>query len=127
MRVQAFINKEETDVDVLTAVNVEFTNGAVGNMAYTSMSPEWREEFRFYGTEGVMRLGQAEPLLLHRRGEDIVLPRPAAGGQSPLHNFLDAVRGEAEVQAPPVCGLRVAQLTEAAYASALSGKAEPVG
>ena len=80
-----------------------------------------------YGTEGVLRFGAAEPLLLHRRGEDIVLPRPAGGGKTPLHNFIDAIRGEAEVQAPPICGLRVAQLTEAAYTSAQSGKPEQVG
>ncbi len=126
-RVQAFINQENTLVDVHTVVNVEFTNGAVGNMAYTSLSPEWREEFTFYGTEGVLRFGAAEPLLLHRKGEDIVLPQPADGGKTPLHNFVDAVQGEAEVQAPPICGLRVAQLTEAAYASAQSGKPEQVG
>jgi predicted dehydrogenase len=74
-----------------------------------------------------MRFGREEPLLLHRRGEDRILPRSAAGGKPPLQNFIDAVRGEAEVQAPPVCGLRVAQLTEAAYASALSGQPEQVG
>lgn len=126
-RVMAFINREGTLVDVLTAVAVEFTNGAVGNLSYTSMSPEWREEFTFYGTEGVMRLGAGEPLRVTRRGEDTVLPRPAAGGKPPLQNFLDAIQGKAEVQAPPVCGLRVAQLTEAAYKSAESGRPEPVG
>lgn len=126
-RVQAFINQEETLVDVHTSVVVEFTNGAIGTLAYTSMSPEWREEFTFYGTEGMMRFGAAEPLLLHRRGEDIVLPRTPGSGKPPLHNFIDAIQGQAEVQAPPICGLRVAQLTEAAYASAQSGKPEQVG
>jgi predicted dehydrogenase len=126
-RVAAFINQEGTLVDVQTAVAVEFTNGAVGNLSYTSLSPEWREEFTFYGTAGVMRLGAAEPLRVTRRGEDTILPRPAAGGKAPLQNFLDAIQGKAEVQAPPVCGLRVAQLTEAAYKSAQSGKPESVG
>jgi predicted dehydrogenase len=126
-RVMAFINPEGTLVDVQTAVAVEFTNGAVGNLSYTSMSPEWREEFTFYGTEGVMRLGAGEPLRITRRGEDTILPRPAAGGKSPLQNFLEAIQGKAEVQAPPICGLRVAQLTEAAYKSAKSGRPEPVG
>ena len=126
-RVQAFINQEETLVDVHTSVVVEFTNGAIGTLAYTSMSPEWREEFTFYGTEGMMRFGAAEPLLLHRRGEDIVLPRTPGSGKPPLHNFIDAIQDQAEVQAPPICGLRVAQLTEAAYASAQSGKPEQVG
>src|SRR6266849_1572300 len=75
-RVQAFINQEGTLVDVQTAVAVEFTNGAVGSLSYTSLSPEWREEFTFYGTEGVMRFGAAEPLRVTRRGEDTLLPRP---------------------------------------------------
>ncbi|MBI4531345.1 MAG: Gfo/Idh/MocA family oxidoreductase [Candidatus Latescibacteria bacterium] len=126
-RVQAFINQEGTLVDVNTAVVVEFTNGAVGTLAYTSMSPEWREEFTFYGTEGMMRFGAAEPLQVNRKGEDIVLPRTPGRGKPPLQNFIDAIYGKAEVQAPPICGLRVAQLTEAVYASAKSGKPEPVG
>jgi hypothetical protein len=37
------------------------------------------------------------------------------------------VQGQAGVQAPPICGLRVAQLTEAAYKSAQSGQPEAVG
>jgi predicted dehydrogenase len=126
-RVNAFINQEGTLVDVVTSVSVEFTNGAVGSLSYTSLSPEWREEFTYYGTEGVIRFGAAEPLMLHRSGEDIVLPRTPASGKAPAQNFIDAIKGEAKVQAPPICGLRVAQLTEAAYASAKSGKPETVG
>ncbi len=126
-RVHAFINQEGTLVDVLTSVAVEFTNGALGTLAYTSLSPEWREEFTFYGSEGAIRFGAAEPLSLHRRGEDIVLPPDADSGTSPLVNFIAAIQGQAAVQAPPLCGLRVAQLTEATYASARSGQPEQVG
>ncbi len=125
--VHAFINPEGTLVDVNTAISVEFTNGAVGNLSYTSMSPEWREEFTFYGTEGVMRFGASEPLFVHRKGEDIRLPQTPGRGKPPADNFIEAIRGEAEVQAPPICGLRVVQLTEAAYKSAGSGKPEAVG
>ena len=112
---------------MLTAVTVEFTNGAVGTLAYTSLSPEWREEFTFYGDDGVMRFGAAEPLMVHKRGEDIVLPKAAGGGNSPAHNFIEAVQGRAEVQAPGVCGLRVAQLTEGVYTSSQSGSPAEVG
>ena len=126
-QVHAFISQEGTLVDVNTSISVEFTNGAVGSLSYTSQSPEWREEFTFYGSEGVMRFGAAEPLMVHRNGEDIVLPRAALGGKPPAQNFIDAIQGHAAVQAPPICGLRVAQLTEAAYASAKSRKSEPVG
>ena len=37
---------------------------------------------------------------------------------SPDQNFVDAILGRDEVQVPPVCGLRVIQLTEAAWESA---------
>ncbi len=126
-RVQAFISQEGILVDVLTGVVVEFTNGAIGTLAFTSLSPAWREEFTFYGTEGELRFGDPEPLRLHRTGEDIVLPSDASKGKAPLHNFVEAIREDAEVQAPPICGLRVAQLTEAVYKSAQSGKVEDVG
>ena len=49
------------------------------------------------------------------------------GGLAPLGNFVDAIHGDAAVQAPPICGLRVAQLSEAAYASVRSGRPERVG
>jgi predicted dehydrogenase len=126
-RVQAFISNEGNLVDVNTSLTVEFTNGAVACMSYTSLAPEWREEFRFYGPDGMIRIGKGEPLLLCQHNRDQVLPRPAGNGQRPADNFLAAIRGEAEVQAPPICGLRVAQLTEAAYASAASGKPHHVG
>ena len=112
---------------MLTAVTVEFTNGAVGTLAYTSLSPEWREEFTFYGDDGVMRFGAAEPLMVHKRGEDIVLPKATVGGNPPAHNFIEAVQGRAEVQAPGICGLRVAQLTEGVYTSSQSGSPAEVG
>jgi predicted dehydrogenase len=127
-RVFAFINNEGCLVDVVTAVSIEFTNGSLGSMSFISLSAEeWREEFTFYGTEGVMRFGHAEPLRYERKGEDVVLPRPAQGGKPPLHNFIEAIQGKGEVQAPPVCGLRVVQLTETAYRSAQSGQPELVG
>ena len=126
-RVHAFISREGILVDVLTGVVVEFTNGAIGTLAFTALSPAWREEFTFYGTEGELRFGNPEPLRLHRNGEDIVLPGDAGQGKEPLHNFVEAIRKDAEVQAPPICGLRVAQLTEAVYKSAESGNREEFG
>ena len=125
--VHAFINSEGTLVDVNTAISVKFTNGAVGNLSYTSMSPEWREEFTFYGTKGVMRFGASESLLLNQKGKDIVLPLTPSKGQSPADNFVEAIHGREEVQAPAICGLRVVQLTEAAYKSGESGNPEKVG
>ena len=44
---------------------------------------------------------------------------PGAG--SPDRNFFDAILGRDEVQVPPECGLRVIELTEAAWESARTG------
>lgn len=62
-----------------------------------------------------MRLGRADGLSYQIRGGDLVFPR-AAGARDvrPLEDFIAAIRGEvAGPQAPAVCGLRVAQVTEA--------------
>lgn len=74
-----------------------------------------------------MRFGAAGPLHMPRKGEDVILPRSSSGGKTPARNFVDAILGRAEIQAPPICGFRVAQITEAAYKSAQSGLFESVG
>ncbi|MBM4085784.1 MAG: hypothetical protein FJ272_13430 [Planctomycetes bacterium] len=46
---------------------------------------------------------------------------PSVG--NPDRNFVDAILGRAQVESPATCGLRVIQLTEAAWKSAkLGGK-----
>ncbi|HET7560126.1 MAG TPA: Gfo/Idh/MocA family oxidoreductase [Limnochordia bacterium] len=126
-RVHAFINQHETHVDVLSALSIEYTNGAVGTLAATSLSPEWREEHTFYGTEGTLYV-RGEGVQYRRFGEEAVTVTELDGaGQPPILNFIDAVQKGAEVQAPAVCGIRVAQLTNTAYRSAESGRVEDVG
>jgi hypothetical protein len=48
--------------------------------------------------------------------EDL-LPR----GSNPDRNFINAILGREEVKSPPTCGLRVIELTEAAWESAANG------
>lgn len=46
----------------------------------------------------------------------------------PVEDFIATVRGQKPApQAPPLYGLRVAQISEAAYKSAESGRVERVG
>jgi len=127
-RVYAQIDNHGTLVDVVTALTLTFTTGAVGTFAATSLSAEpWREELSFYGTEGVLNI-RADGLRYQLKGGDTIIPRAAGRDVRPVEDFVAAVRGAvAAPQAPPVCGLRVAQVTEAAYASARSGRPERVG
>ena len=109
---------------------IKFTNGARASFAATSLSGEsWREELTFYGTKGTMRLGRADGLSYQLKGGDRIFPRAAtAPDVRPIDDFVEVIHGRRpEPQAPSVCGLRVAQVTEAAYRSATSGRPEPVG
>jgi predicted dehydrogenase len=127
-RVYAQMDQHGTLVDVVTAVTLTFTNGAVGTFAATSLSAEdWREEFSFYGTEGVLNI-RSDGMRYQTRGGDVIIPRTQGRDVRPVENFLAAIRGDVPApQAPPIYGLRVAQVTEAAYKSARSGQAERVG
>ena len=125
--VVAHIDNFGTLVDVCTALSIRFTNGAVGTFAATSLSPEWREEFSFYGTKGVLNIRDGE-MRLQVKGQDTVVLHGRGRDVRPVEDFIAPIRGEkAAPQAPPVYGLRVAQISEAAYKSAQSGKAERVG
>lgn len=129
-RVYAEIDNFGTDVDVVTAASIKFTNGARATFAATSLSGEaWREELTFYGTKGTMRLGRADGLSYQLMGGDRVFPRAASMPDvRPVDDFVEVVRGRRpEPQAPAACGLRVVLVTEAAYRSAVSGRPEPVG
>ncbi len=125
--VAAHIDNFGTDVDICTALSIRFTNGAVGTFAATALSPEWREEFSFYGTKGVLNIRDGE-MRLQVKGEDPVVLLSRGRDVRPVADFIATIRAEkAAPQAPPVYGLRVAQVSEAAYKSAASGKAERVG
>ena len=126
--VYAQIDTFGTLVDVLTALTLRFANGAVGTFAATSLSAEpWREEFSFYGTEGVLTI-RSDGLRYQTKGGDTIIPRVEGRDVRPVENVIAAIRGEVPApQAPPVYGLRVAQVTEAAYKSAQSGLPERVG
>ena len=125
--VYAQIDNYGTLVDVITALTLKFTNGAVGTFAATSLSAEpWREELSFYGTQGVLNI-RADGLRYQIKGGDTIIPRAAGRDVRPIEDFVAAVRGAVPApQAPPVYGLRVAQVTEAAYASVRSGQPERV-
>jgi predicted dehydrogenase len=127
---QVFANFDNygTLVDVITALSIRFTNGACGTFAATSLSHEpWREEFSFYGSEGVLNIRDGK-VTLHKKGQDTRILRGSGRESRPVANFIQAIKGEIpEPQAGPVYGLRVAQITEAAYKSARSGQPERVG
>ena len=53
---------------------------------------------------------------------EIVPPETLGRSWAPDDNFIAAIRGQEEIQAPATCGLRTIQLTEAAWRSGETGE-----
>ncbi len=90
-------------------------------MSVVGDAPCWYEDFTIWGENGVLfyRNGQ-----LSHCGPDgnIFQPEDMPEGGNPDKNLIDAILGRDVVWTPPVCGLRVIELTEAAWKSAELGK-----
>ena len=80
------------------------------------------EDITIWGTKAViyMRNGKITYKSIH--SNEALEPTNLPGASNPDRNFVDAILGRDEVQVPAVCGLRVIELTEAAWESAKSGK-----
>jgi len=127
----AKVDKRGSKVDINTSLTVEFRQGAIGNIAIIGDAPGWWEEVAYYGDKGAVYI----------RRDRVLLQTPNPKGWGAItkdvtdtfrykgnfdKNFVDSILGKAEPQTPPIWGLRVIQLTEAAWESAESGKPEKV-
>jgi predicted dehydrogenase len=122
LEVCAYQGNDGGKVDRLMSVAVRFDQDAMGTFAAVGISPEWREEVSFYCADGVLNL-RPDGLSYQKKGDNVILVRRFEGREtSCADNFVDSILGEDQPMAPAVCGVRVAELSEATYASAASGK-----
>jgi predicted dehydrogenase len=116
----AHIDNVGTEVDILTAASIRFTNGALGTLSVIGRATAWWEDISWFGAEGALLLRNGELYEQNARGETHrvnELPK----GSDPDTNWVATIRGEAENLTPPLAGLRTIQLTEAAWHSGASG------
>lgn len=121
--VHAFMENFESEVDINSAMNVRFANGALGNIAIVGNSPAsgiW-EDITIWGTRAAVMMRNGR-ITWRQAGAEPCEPANLPGGSTPDRNFVDAILGRDEVQVPPECGLRVIELTEAAWESARTGR-----
>jgi len=123
----ARIDHRGTEVDILSALALKFKGGTLGTMAVVGDAPGWWEEITFYGEEGALYIRDGKLLHSVRKKTgwgaettDITGKLKYTGNFD--RNFVEAILGKAEPQTPPVCGLRVMQLTEAAWESGKTGQ-----
>ena len=123
-QVQAYMENFESEVDINSALSVRFRNGAMGNFSVVGNSPVggmW-EDITIWGSKAVVYMRQGKLTVKTHGSNDAYEPTGLPGGSSPDQNFVDALMGRDEVQVPPECGLRVIELTEAAWESADKGR-----
>jgi len=118
--VHAFIDNLGCPVDINSAVGMRFASGAQGTVSIVGDAPCWYEDFTIWGTKGVMFYRNGALTHCDESGE-ITEPTdlPPAGNVD--KGFIDCILGKDINWVPGTCGLRVIELTEAAWQSAQSG------
>jgi predicted dehydrogenase len=113
--VSAYIDNCGTPVDINSALSVRFVGGAQGTISVVGDAPDWHEDLTIWCERGffLMRNGKLQVC----DGAGRYTFDSMRGGSFPDRNFIDAIRGRDEVQSPFECGLRVIELTEAAWRS----------
>ena len=118
-QVFAFVDNCGLDVDVNTAMVVRFAQGAQAAITVGGFGHSVTECIRVVGDNASARIffRTVKEQSLEIDGE-VVDAKAAIAASDPDANFIDAILGEAEVGADARLGLRVAQLSDAAYRSA---------
>ena len=121
--VQAYMENFASEVDINSALSLRFKNGAMGNVSVVGDSPVggmW-EDITIWGSKAAVYMRNGEISYKVANDNKTFQPSGLPGATTPDRNFIDAILGLDDVQVPPVCGLRVIELTEAAWESARTG------
>jgi predicted dehydrogenase len=124
--VYAYIDNRDTLVDINSAVTIKFTNGAQGTISVVADTTcGWYEDFTIWGTKGTIFFRNGKIQYCNEAGE-MSEPTDLPEGGNVDQGFLDTILGRAQNQVPAECGLRVIELTEAAWKSGETGQVCPV-
>jgi predicted dehydrogenase len=126
----AAIDERGSGVDINSGLTVRFKEGATASIAVVGDAPGWWEDVTYYCERGAIYIRdgritlqtQASKRWGKTKSQDVTERRRYKGNAD--KNFVDSILGRDEPQTPPICGLRVIQLTQAAWESARAG--EPV-
>jgi len=116
--VASYVENYDCEVDIDSALSFRFTNGAHGNISIIGDSPMWWEEFSVWGSDGVILYRKNKIMQGSYANPELTEVTDLPADSNPDRNFIDVILGKAEVGVPPECGLRVIELTEAAWKSA---------
>jgi predicted dehydrogenase len=121
--VAAFIDNRGTPVDIDSALAIRFTNGAQGNISVVGDSVVgWHEDISIWCEKGAFLYRNGTLTFVDEHGTRTTLDGSALPPTRSIdEDFVAAIRGESDPAAPPLCGLRTIELTEAAWRSGAQG------
>jgi predicted dehydrogenase len=114
--VSAYGDSFGTEVDINSAIALQFKDGALGTFSVVGNGIGWHEDVTFFCEEQVFYVREGK-LTITDRNDNRMKAEHLGGGSTPDKNFIDACRGVAECESPFECGLEVIRLTEAAWKS----------
>ena len=121
-KVFGFIDNMTVPVDINSALSLKFVGGAQGNISVVGNAPSFYEDITIFCSKGAfyMRNGKLEVSdAVGKRFFPAVEDMPK--GNNPDNNFINAINGKEEIGSTSLWGLRVIELTEAAWQSAATG------
>jgi len=118
----SFMNNLDSKVDINSSLSIRFVENAEASIAIVGNSPCWWEDITIWGTKGAIFYRNGRLQHWPEGGKAILEPIHMPRGGNPDSNFINAILGKEQVESPPECGLRVIELTEAAWRSAAEGR-----
>lgn len=118
--VAAFMDNRGTPVDINSALSIRFTNGAHGNISIIGDSViGWNEDISIWCEKGAFLYRNGALTYTDEKGVRTTIDGAALPATMSIdEQFVRTIRGETTPAAPPLCGLRTIELTEAAWRSA---------
>lgn len=122
--VSAYSENFDSEVDINTAAAITFTNGARGTISVIGNCPIWWEDVTIAGSKAAifLRQGRLFWTAFGEKGAREVPAEEMPEGSDPDRNWVEAIAYGRPVEATALNGLRVIELTEAAWKSAESGR-----
>lgn len=121
--VSAIIDNRGTPVDINSTLSIRFVGGALGSVSIVGDAQHWYEDLTIWCEKGSFFMRNGKLSVSDAKGNRFSVEGLNIGSSHPDRNFLDGILDRDWIHSPFECGLRVIELTEAAWESGRQGGA----
>ncbi len=118
----AYQENLDAEVDILSAISVEFEGGALCNFSVVGHAVNFHEEITLFCDECTLGIRGPEVWRWDDETKQVFCGEELGRSWDPDSNFIAALRGEEQIQATVADAVEVARLSEAVWESAATGQ-----